>query len=211
MVTFLMRYFLLGSLVFILFGCNSQYKGLQTTEGNIDNLRKFKPDLKVALYKTEVNVIGKYLSGLLMFKKMPDSSIRIVFTSEMGLTFFDFAYKANIGFKVFSILPQMNKKAVIKTLQKDFSLILMGDLDANACSIKKLNGNIYYAFPQKKGFDYYITDSLGNELLGIEKASKRKAIEKVVMRNYINGIPDTIGISHTTFNFTIGLKRIKAN
>jgi hypothetical protein len=29
------------------------------------------------------------------------------------------------------------------------------------------------------------------------------------MKNYTHGIPDTIGISHKTFNFTIGLKRIE--
>jgi hypothetical protein len=32
---------------------------------------------------------------------------------------------------------------------------------------------------------------------------------EAVMRNYVNGIPDTIGISHKTFNFTIGLKRLQ--
>jgi hypothetical protein len=29
------------------------------------------------------------------------------------------------------------------------------------------------------------------------------------MKDYTNGIPDTIGISHKTFSFTIGLKRIE--
>ena len=204
-----MRYFLLSSLLVLLISCTSQYKGLQKGEGKIETLQKFQPDFTVALYKTEVNVIGKYLSGLLIFKKMPDSSIRIVFSSEMGLTFFDFAFKKDGEFQVFSILPQMNKKAVIKTLRNDFRLILMQHLDSNNLSVKKQDSNIYYGFKNSKGNDYYITDSTGNELLGIEKASNRKAIVKVIMKNYINNIPDTIGISHTTFNFTIGLKRIQ--
>ena len=204
-----MRYFLLSSLLVLLVCCTSQYKGLQKAEGKIETLQKFQPDFTVALYKTEVNVIGKYLSGLLIFKKMPDSSIRVVFGSEMGLTFFDFAFKKDGEFQVYSIIPQMNKKAVIKTLRNDFRLILMQHLDSNNLSVKKQDSHIYYGFKNSKGNDYYITDSTGNELLGIEKASNRKAIVKVIMNNYVNSIPDTIGISHTTFNFTIGLKRIQ--
>jgi hypothetical protein len=43
----------------------------------------------------------------------------------------------------------------------------------------------------------------------MERASKRKIVVEAIMKDYINGIPDTIGISHKTFNFTIGLKRIE--
>jgi hypothetical protein len=85
----------------------------------------------------------------------------------------------------------------------------MRGLTAKPATIYKSDGRIYYAFPQEKGSNYYITGPDCKELLGIEKASKRKAIVVASMKNYINGIPDTIGISHTTFQFTIGLKRLE--
>ncbi|HQY12763.1 MAG TPA: hypothetical protein PK133_11145, partial [Ferruginibacter sp.] len=79
----------------------------------------------MTLYSTTVDVSGNHLSGLLLVKKMPDSSTRMVFSSEMGLSFFDFEFSADGNFKVYSIIKKMNRKAVIKTLRHDFELVLM--------------------------------------------------------------------------------------
>ena len=133
----------------------------------------------------------------------------MVFTSEMGLSLFDFEFSADGKFTVHHIISKMDKRAVKKTLQKDLELILMHGLDTQHPSILRDSGRIYYAFPQEKGSNYYITDLDCKELIGIEKASKRKPIVQVVMKNYVNGVPDTIGIRHTKFKFTIGLKRLE--
>jgi hypothetical protein len=85
----------------------------------------------------------------------------------------------------------------------------MENLDSAALSVHTNNGLKYYVFPQTKGYNYYITDSTGDKLVRMERASKRKTVVEAIMKDYINGIPDTIGISHKTFNFTIGLKRIE--
>lgn len=204
-----MRCLLLSSCLFIFVGCSPAYKQMQVTTADITALQKFKPAFTVALYNTKVDVTGNHLSGLLLIKKMPGNSIRMVFSNEMGFKFFDFEFAPNGDFKVYSIFKQMNKRAVLKTLRKDFELILMDRLDNPAASVRKSNGLLYYVFPQTKGFNYYITDSTGNELVRLERASKRKTVVEVIMQNYIKGIPDTIGISHKNFNFTIGLKRLE--
>ena len=204
-----MRSLLLISFCIIQLGCVSVYKNLQDTTGDIHNLQQFKPVITTALYKIDVNVIGKYLSGLLLLKTMPDSSIRVVFSSEMGFKFFDFEFSPGNRFKVNYIIKQMNKKPVIKTLRKDFELILMQSLDPSTVHIRKDSLFIYYVFPQTKGFYYYITNPGGNELVRMERSSKRKPVVEAIMKNYSNGIPDTIGITHKNFNFTIGLKKIE--
>jgi hypothetical protein len=182
---------------------------MQVAAGDINNLHKVKPVFTTAaLYNTQVDVVGNHLSGLLIIKKMPDSSVRMVFSNEVGFKFFDFEFAADGNFKVYSVIKQMNKKAVLKTLRHDFELILMEHLDS-ATSIRTANGLLYYVFSQKKGYNYYITDSTGNKLIRMERASKQKTVVEAVMGNYINGIPDTIGIKHKTFNFTIGLKKIE--
>lgn len=203
------RYLLLSSYLFLFIGCSPVYRQMQTATGHMDGLAKFKPAFSVALYKTEVDVVGNYLSGLLLIKKMTDSSTRMVFSNEIGFKFFDFEFTPDGNFKVFSIMKQMNKKAVLKTLQKDFELILMERLDSAAVSIRTNNGLKYYVFPRTTGYNYYITDSTGDKLVRMERVSKRKTVVQAIMKDYINGIPDTIGISHKTFNFTIGLKRIE--
>lgn len=205
-----MRYLLFISSIFFS-SCASQYKSLQDASGDINCLQKFKPVFVSALYNTQVNVVGKHLSGLLLIKTMPDSSIRMVFSNEMGFKFFDFGFAANGHFTVFSIIKQMNKKAVIKTLRKDFELVMMRHLDLAKGSVKKEADLFYYTFPEGKEFNYYITNAGCDELVRVEKASRRKTKVKVIMKNYVGGIPDTIGITHTNFNFNIGLKRLERN
>jgi hypothetical protein len=193
----------------MLMGCSPAYKQMQATTGNISGLNKFKPVFTVALYNTQVEVTSHHLSGLLLIKKMPDSTTRMVFSNEIGFKFFDFEFAPGNKFKVYSVIKQMNKKAVLKTLRKDFELILMEQLDSAAVSIHMANGLLYYVFPRSKGYDYYITDIAGDKLIRMERASKRKTVVEAIMQGNTNGIPDTIGISHKTFHFTIGLKRLE--
>ena len=204
-----MYFLLLSNCLFFLLACSPVHRQMQSANADISKLQKFRPVFTVALYNTTVDVVGNHLSGLLLIKKMPDSSLRMVFSNEMGFKFFDFEFAADGKFKVYSIIKQMNKRSVLKTLRKDFELILMDRLDNSTASVRAGNGLLYYIFPQQKGFNYYITDSATNELVRLERASKSKTVVEAVMQHYINGIPDTIGISHKTFDFTIGLKRIE--
>lgn len=204
-----MRYLLLISGLIIQLGCTSVYRNLQHTTGDINSIQRFKPVITTALYKIDVNVIGKYLSGLLLLKTMPDSSIRMVFSNEMGFKFFDFEFASGGRFKVNYIISKMNRKPVIKTLRKDFELVLMQSLDPSTAYIRKDSSLLYYVFPQSKGFYYYITNPAGDELVRMERSSKRKPVVEAIMKNYHGGMPDTIGITHTTFHFTIGLKKIE--
>lgn len=182
---------------------------MQSANADVNLLQKFKPAFTVALYNTTVDVVGNHLSGLLLIKKMPDSTTRMVFSNEMGLSFFDFEFADDGGFKVYSIIKKMNKKSVIKTLRHDFELILMNTLDYKKAIVKTNEGQLYFIFHQKKGYNYYITNAQGTELVRMERASNKKPILDAVMKNFVNGMPDTISISHKTFEFNIGLKRIE--
>jgi hypothetical protein len=204
-----MRNLLFISCVVVLSGCTSLYSNLQKTNADINCLKKFKPEFSSALYTASIDVVGKHLSGLLIFKKMPDSSTRIVFSGETGFTFFDFEFAADGNFTVHSIMKQMNKKPVIKTLRKDFELILMQNLDNKNAYALKDSSLRYIAFPQTKGYYYYVTNTSCTELIEMQRASKQKVVVEAVMKNYVNNIPDTIGFSHKKFNFEIGLKKIE--
>ena len=204
-----MRCLLLSSCLFLLTACSSVYKGMKKAQADPSCLQKFKPNFTKALYNTKVDVIGKHLSGLLLIKLMPDSSTRLVFSNEMGFKYFDFEFSATGVFKVYYVLPQMNKDAVLTTLRKDFELLLMQHLNNSKSFVLKKDGLVYYGFPQTKGNNYYITDSACQQLIRLERASKRKPVVMAIMQNYSAGMPDTIGISHENFNFTIGLKKLK--
>ena len=209
MLPYRITYLILSSCLLIVLSCSPAHQQMQTANADVTLLQKFKPAFTVALYNTTVDVVGNHLSGLLLIKKMPDSSTRLVFSNEMGFSFFDFEFAANGKFKVYSITKQMNKKSVIKTLQHDFELILMINLDNSKASVRTKDGLTYFVFPQTNGFNYYITNQSGGNLVRMERASNKKTIVEAVMNNYVGGIPDTIGISHKTFEFNIGLKRIE--
>lgn len=200
---------ILSSCLLFILSCSPVHKQMQSASADVSVVQKFKPAFTVALYKTTVDVVGNHLSGLLLIKKMPDSSTRMVFSNEMGLSFFDFEFGANGSFKVYSIIKKMNRKSVIKTLRHDFELVLMNTLYNDKAVVKTKDEQLYFIFPQKKGYNYYITDNKGTELLRMERASNKKTIVDAVMKNYINAVPDTIGISHKGFEFNIGLKKIE--
>lgn len=153
--------------------------------------------------------MGKHLSGILLIKQMPDSSMRILFSNEMGFKFFDFEWKKDGAFTSHYVFEKMNKKAVIKTLRKDFELVLMNTLNWQSEKIFTQDSAVYHRFTATKGYNYYITDPFCKELLRIENASSRKTIVSVIMKDYENGVPDTIGVSHKVFSFEIGLKKLK--
>lgn len=203
-----MRFLLLSSLVLLFAACRSVYTKLQPAQGDTDCILKFKPKFTSDLYTTHVNVVGKHLSGLLLFKPISDSSTRVVFSNEMGIKFFDFEFFTNGNFKVHYVTKQMNRKSVLKALRKDFEMILMNDLAEKQPSVFTADGYRWYGYARKKENDYYIVDSICSGLIRIEKGSYRKPKVEAVMLNYRQGIPDSIGFTHKLFDFTIGLKYI---
>ena len=206
-----MRFLPLSSLALLIFvaGCSSAYKSLSTSTGDVSCIQKFKPRFNSTLYNTQVNVVGKHLSGLLLFKSMPDSSLRIVFSSEMGVKFFDFEFGPGGLFKVHHVMKQLDKKSVINMLKSDFELILIRNKTPENVLIKKDSSYTWYGFPVNKETHYYITNQACDSLVRIENAMKRKPKVQIVMLDYNNGIPDSIGITHRNFNMDIGLKYIK--
>src|SRR5436190_13751389 len=140
MPVFRMHYLLLSSCLFFFPACSSVYRGTRNINVNTTCLLPFKPVFTKALYTTTVDVVGKHLSGLLLVKAMPDSSTRLVFSNEMGFKYFDFEFSAAGDFKVYYILPQMDKAAVLTTLRKDFELLLMQHLDTGKAFLLKKDG-----------------------------------------------------------------------
>jgi hypothetical protein len=196
------------SVVFLNFACN-QYSHMQKIQPDESCIQKFKPDFNHAVYETSVDVAGRHISGLLLVKYMPDSSTRIAFSNELGLSFFDFGFLRNNGFKVYQITPKMNKKAIVKTLRKDFELIMFRNMDSSKYYVLTDSNLVYHAFPQTKGVNYYITDAHCRQLVKMQRASNKKPVMEAFMYRINSGkTPDSISIRHLNFNFSISLKKI---
>ncbi len=205
---FPIRFLIFLSLFFLNISCN-QYRHLKRSPPEENCIEKFKPAFQREEYKISVDVIGKHISGLLLIKYMPDSSTRIVFTNEMGFSFFDFGFPGNNGFEVYHIVPQMNKTALIKTLRKDFELIMFRNRDRNKSYDLADSSIIYHAYPQEKGVNYYITDEPCSRLIKMQRSSNKKPIMEALFYDYTPGqAPDSISIRHLNFKFSISLKKL---
>lgn len=188
----------------------SAYRHMQKIDSDDGCLQQFKPRIQRALYNTSVDVTGKHISGLLLIKTMPDSSTRIVFANEMGFSFFDFGFFNGNGFKVYQIIPQMDKKGVVKTLRKDFELVLFRNMSDTHRFALRDSGLVYYGFPQSRGVNYYVTDTGCSRLVKMQRASKRKPVMEAFLYSGQSSVPDSIFIRHLNFSFSITLKKIQA-
>jgi hypothetical protein len=104
----------------------------------------------------------------------------------------------------------MNNKALINTLRKDFELLLFRNMNRLTSYALGDSNRVYHAFPQAEDINYYITDTLCQELLEMQRATPKKRLMEAFIKNDVKGNPpDSIFlIHHLKINFTISLKKI---
>lgn len=204
-----MRY-LLFSIPLWLGACTSAYRGLTPVAADPACAARWTPrGLGTAWYTTSVDVVGKHISGLLLIKQMPDSSTRVVFTNEAGVTFFDFAFSADGSFSARQIIKQLNKKPVIETLRKDFALVLGLPFRNGAWQAWRQGDEVYYGVAQKKETAYFITAPDCASLRRLETGSRRKRKVTVERTGSEARLPDSITVRHHTFAMTISLRKLE--
>lgn len=193
--------------------CFNPYRKLVSAQTSYPAM-KFKPEFDKVLYRCVVDgrvVIKKFhLSGLLFFKKLGDGSTRAIFQNEMGFTFFDFEWNQADSFKVNQIIPQLDKPALIKTLQKDMNLLLMKNLPASSEKVFTMDNETYHRFDLEKGVVFYITRQ--EKLDRIENAGKSKVTTITLSgKDTDKAMPASVLFNHHKANFTIRLTKIDAN
>ena len=201
-------------ILLLLSACGSPYKRLLPAAGAAKgaDILKFKPHFPA--FQKEVyrcHVDGRFLfksfhlSGLLLFKNYENGETRVLFSNEMGFTFFDFGWDASDSFKVNSIIEQLNRPALVRTLRKDLELLLLKNIQSSLPLRDK--DTLYYQVPLAKGNAYYIADA--TKLLRIEVAGRKK-VATIYSSGYgaVGSMADSISIVHHKANFTIEAKKI---
>jgi hypothetical protein len=211
-------YLRLSSLLLILIaGCASPYKHLQPLETPQNSAFIYKPQFNKALYRCIVNgnlIFKKFhLSGILLFKTMENGTVRAVFQNEMGMTFFDFEWDGQDSFKVNQVIEQLDRPAVVKTLKKDLSLLLMKGLDKKSEKffVGDRGKSTHHCFNIESGYAYYV--ETGKQLVRIENAGEKKKVITITTtgRNAPTDMPDSVFFNHHKANFTIALQKIQTH
>jgi len=208
---FLIRYLLLST-VALLLSCTSAYRSLKPASVDIACANKMIPSsIATSWYQASIDVAKKHLSGLVLIKNMPDSSQRVVFTSEAGVTFFDFGFKRPGKFMVHSIIKKLNRRPVIKTLQKDFELMLGVPFARGGLQSWKTQEETFFGVIQEKETAYFITDKDCSSLRRLEMGTRQKRKVSIEIKGAGYPSADTLNITHYTFPLKIRLTRFQKN
>lgn len=200
--------FLFFSVSILAFSCAAPYKSLKPVAVDQACVEKFRPPgINTMWFSATVDVVGKHLSGLLLIKQMPDQTQRVVFTSETGVTFFDFEFRSD-AFQVKQAIPQLRKKVVINTLRKDFETLLAIPFQ-NKPIAAWTSSNEYYFGVTTRGKEkaFFVTDQSCSILKRMEVGSK-KPLFSIITSGSTMMEPDSATIKHHTFNMVINLKKI---
>lgn len=202
-------------LLFFCFGCATsnytQLHPIQTKAIDSTDLPPLFINSKPApLYKAEVSLYGKKLGGLLLVKYMPDSSYRIVFTNETGITFFDFELKEDT-FKVHSCIEKFNNDAVLTTIANDIQLLLFEKRWTQMAQIlmDAENTSRVYKFKEKEKEVYYFKSETTKKISKVEQAVGKKKKVIIDLWDYKNSFPASLKITHQTIRLKIELKLLE--
>lgn len=166
--------------LFFLISCKtndivSNYKSIELKEKEFSNVYFSNQEIDY-VYKTNITIYGKEISGIFIIKKINSTQHRIVFTTDFGNKLMDFERSEN-DFKINYIVDELNKKIVINTLKKDFDLLLKN----NFFITQKFENELLtvYKSDSEKQYNYLFIDKKSNQLLKIINSTKRK--EKIVV------------------------------
>jgi hypothetical protein len=201
---------LLFSSSILLLSCASDYRNLMAIPVDTVCAGKIAPrSVPTSWYKARVDVAGHPVSGLLLIKNMPDSSVRVVFTNEAGVTFFDFGFSRSRAFTVHSIMKKLNRKPVVETLRKDFELILALPFEKGTYQSWSEGDEVFFGVKQKNETAYFIISKDCSSLHRLEwgDARKRKVTVQLVGSGYPS--PEKFELIHHTFDMRISLTRFQ--
>jgi len=205
-----MRYFLYSALACVLFQCKSDYNALipAAMDGSCASQRM--PKLATSsLYQASIDVTGHHLSGLLVIKAMSDSTWRVVFTNEAGVTFVDLGLGLDGSFKVHHAIRQLNRKPVLTTLRKDFALMIGLPFQRAQLSQFATGDEVYFGARQKNESYYFITGKDCAYLHRMERGSDRKRVVSISLPGSAYPTPSQLVLQHHTFDMQIKLNRIE--
>jgi len=196
---------LLSSLLFVVVGCASYpvKNGYILTNDRLPAITNpYFSDCSIDyVYKANIEAFDKNFGGILAIKKLGEAHHRLVYTTEMGNTIFDFTFKEE-AFKINKILKELDRKILVNILRRDFSALILENPEVEKTFEKEVKMLQNASILNKK--HYYFTEN--GQLLKIIRA-KNTTEKVVVLFQQINGNEaKDILIEHKNIKLKINLK-----
>ncbi len=168
----------------------------------------FKNSSPSPLYKAEITLYRKKFGGLLLVKNMPDSSYRIVFTTETGIKLLDFELKKS-GFKLLYCIDKLNRPSVVSTIATDIQLLLTEFKQEQNARVFDQNGNKLIQLNRADTLIQYHMEGFSNQPKKIEQGIGKKKKVVLDLQNYMQEIPSGISIQHKNIRLKIILTLVQ--
>lgn len=157
------------------------------------------------VYKCQIDIYKNHVSGILIIKKLNETTHRVALTSDFGNKLIDFEISEQ-DFKLNYVIPDLDKKIVINFLKNDFRQLLRRQYPVNE-SFENSEYDIYLSKLGNKA--YYLFFSKENGLLNTmiyTKNNKEKVDFSFEAKKHI--FADSINLQHKDYKINIKLFQI---
>ncbi|KPE51318.1 hypothetical protein [Chryseobacterium indologenes] len=204
----LLRQSLVCSLVFmLLISCKTYQltgaKPVSDSEQKVENL--YFSSGEDYVYKCQMDIYKNHVSGILIIKKLDETTHRVAMTSDFGNKLIDFEISEN-DFKLNYVLPDLDKKIVINFLKNDFRELLRKQYPVNE-TFENDHSKIFLSKMDHKA--YYLFFGKENGLLKqivYTKNNKEKIDFTFDAKKHI--FADSLNLQHKDFKINIKLYQI---
>ncbi|ROH96325.1 hypothetical protein [Chryseobacterium daecheongense] len=203
----LLQNFLYSGVLLMLISCKTfeltDAKPVSGSEKTVENLYFSSPEDYV--YKCQIDIYKNHVSGILIIKKLNETTHRVALTSDFGNKLIDFEI-SDVDFKVNYVIPDLDKKIIINFLRNDFQQLLKRQYPVNE-TFENTQSNIYLSKEDKK--TYYLFFNKENGLLNTiiyTKNNKEKIDFTFEAKKHI--FADSIHLQHKDFKINIKLVQI---
>jgi hypothetical protein len=159
-----------------------------------------------ALFKASLDISKHHLTGLLFMKQTSDTSVRMVFSNEIGMNYFDFEFVRE-QFVIHYCFPSLSRKSLLKILESDFRLLLPDN------SVKILK--VLHPAENPSDTEYKVKSTAGRYFYTLENNSKRISLitssgkflkkTRIIFSSTGIGVPGKIRILNPTIKLTLSL------
>ncbi|MDC8102868.1 hypothetical protein [Chryseobacterium rhizosphaerae] len=157
------------------------------------------------VYKCQMDIYKNHVSGILIIKKLSETTHRVALTSDFGNKLIDFEISQD-DFKLNYVLPDLDKKVVINFLKNDFRELLKKQYPIHE-SFEKKDARIYLSKNNHKGY-YLFFDKESGLLKKIiyTRNNKEKIDFTFEAKKHI--FADSLNLQHKDFRINIKLVQI---
>ena len=183
-----------SSFILVLISCNPFIcKNIQTSQlANKNTGIDFSDTLSVRRYKARIYYKSTEITGILICKKINNSTLAGVFMNEFGIKGFDFSL-TNSGAQMGYVFKNLDKWYIRKILETDLHFMFSRPKMKSICTI---NDTMVYVVQVSRTlrYAYHVANKSGKERADMYKRDRKIA----TMRQYFNKLSEKVlSMQHT--------------